>query len=159
MGDLNGTKIGVIHSLLENSAWHSQDKKHPYLLAPVDLQAVKACGVTFAQSMLERVIEERARGRRIGWYVEHPIVFQHGKGRFAYRKNPPSVGSHMQTSPCWKSGHSNTARAQGARAYGDGGHVNRPAVLTGSHVHAGRSEGTSNPQRSTGDAPISWIGQ
>ena len=62
MGDLNGTKIGDIDSLLENSAWHSQDKKHPYLLAPVDLQAVKACGVTFAQSMLERVIEERAKG-------------------------------------------------------------------------------------------------
>lgn len=62
MDDLNGTKIGVIDSLLENSAWHSQDKKHPYLLAPVDLQAVKACGVTFAQSMLERVIEERAKG-------------------------------------------------------------------------------------------------
>ena len=62
MGDLNGTKIGVIDSLLENSVWHSQDKKHPYLLAPVDLQAVKACGVTFAQSMLERVIEERAKG-------------------------------------------------------------------------------------------------
>ena len=62
MDDLNGTKIGVIDSLLENSVWHSQVKKHPYLLAPVDLQAVKACGVTFAQSMLERVIEERAKG-------------------------------------------------------------------------------------------------
>ena len=62
MDDLNGTKIGVIDSLLENSAWHSRDKKHPYFLAPVDLQAVKACGVTFAQSMLERVIEERAKG-------------------------------------------------------------------------------------------------
>ena len=32
------------------------------LLAPNDLQAVKACGVTFAQSMIERVIEERAAG-------------------------------------------------------------------------------------------------
>jgi fumarylacetoacetate (FAA) hydrolase family protein len=32
------------------------------LLAPVDLQAIKACGVTFARSMLERVIEERAAG-------------------------------------------------------------------------------------------------
>lgn len=32
------------------------------LLAPVDLQAVKACGVTFVRSMLERVIEERAAG-------------------------------------------------------------------------------------------------
>jgi fumarylacetoacetate (FAA) hydrolase family protein len=32
------------------------------LLAPVDLQVIKACGVTFATSTLERVIEERARG-------------------------------------------------------------------------------------------------
>ena len=31
-------------------------------LAPVDLQAVKAAGVTFAISAIERVIEERARG-------------------------------------------------------------------------------------------------
>jgi fumarylacetoacetate (FAA) hydrolase family protein len=37
-------------------------------LAPVDLQAVKAAGVTFAISAIERVIEERARGdfRRAG---------------------------------------------------------------------------------------------
>lgn len=34
----------------------------PRLLAPVDLQAIKACGVTFLRSMLERVIEERAKG-------------------------------------------------------------------------------------------------
>ncbi|MEQ3551650.1 fumarylacetoacetate hydrolase family protein [Pseudonocardia nematodicida] len=34
----------------------------PHLLAPVDLQAVKACGVTFAGSMVERVIEERCGG-------------------------------------------------------------------------------------------------
>ncbi|WP_338057600.1 fumarylacetoacetate hydrolase family protein [Sphingomonas beigongshangi] len=34
----------------------------PRLLAPVDLQVVKAAGVTFATSALERVIEERARG-------------------------------------------------------------------------------------------------
>jgi len=32
------------------------------LLAPCDLQVVKACGVTFAGSMIERVIEERAKG-------------------------------------------------------------------------------------------------
>ena len=34
----------------------------PHLLAPIDLQAIKACGVTFARSMIERVIEERAAG-------------------------------------------------------------------------------------------------
>ena len=32
------------------------------LLTPCDLQAVKACGVTFAASLVERVIEERAKG-------------------------------------------------------------------------------------------------
>ena len=37
-------------------------RDRPWLLAPIDLQAVKAAGVTFAVSMLERVIEERARG-------------------------------------------------------------------------------------------------
>ena len=40
---------------------HAND--HPMrLLAPCDLQAIKAAGVTFVASMLERVIEERARG-------------------------------------------------------------------------------------------------
>ncbi len=34
----------------------------PHLLAPIDLQCIKACGVTFAVSAVERVIEERARG-------------------------------------------------------------------------------------------------
>jgi len=33
-----------------------------HLLAPIDLQCVKAAGVTFAVSAIERVIEERARG-------------------------------------------------------------------------------------------------
>lgn len=38
------------------------DPTSPHLLAPNDLQVVKACGVTFVESMLERVIEERAKG-------------------------------------------------------------------------------------------------
>ncbi len=33
-----------------------------HFLSPADLQAIKACGVTFARSMVERVIEERAAG-------------------------------------------------------------------------------------------------
>jgi fumarylacetoacetate (FAA) hydrolase family protein len=46
--------------VLDNSMARRHDR--PHLLAPCDLQAVKACGVTFARSMVERVIEERARG-------------------------------------------------------------------------------------------------
>ncbi len=40
-------------------AGKSRDVK---IIAPIDLQAIKAAGVTFASSMLERVIEEKARG-------------------------------------------------------------------------------------------------
>jgi fumarylacetoacetate (FAA) hydrolase family protein len=47
---------------LANSAHGARDPARPWLLAPVDLQAVKACGVTYVRSMLERVIEERCRG-------------------------------------------------------------------------------------------------
>lgn len=34
----------------------------PQLLAPIDLQVIKACGVTFAGSLVERLIEEQTRG-------------------------------------------------------------------------------------------------
>jgi len=40
----------------------SQDCKSPHFLTPIDLQVVKAAGVTFVHSMIERVIEERAIG-------------------------------------------------------------------------------------------------
>nr|WP_235505876.1 fumarylacetoacetate hydrolase family protein [Arthrobacter sp. Leaf337] len=40
----------------------AQDTSLPHLLAPVDLQVIKACGVTFVDSMIERVIEERCGG-------------------------------------------------------------------------------------------------
>jgi fumarylacetoacetate (FAA) hydrolase family protein len=40
----------------------AEDAGRPHLLAPIDLQVVKACGVTFVESMIERVIEERCGG-------------------------------------------------------------------------------------------------
>lgn len=57
-----GEALGKLADILANTAVDQRDAKLPFLLAPVDLQAVKAAGVTFAISMLERVIEERARG-------------------------------------------------------------------------------------------------
>jgi fumarylacetoacetate (FAA) hydrolase family protein len=57
-----GTRIGDFPEILANSAYDRRDRGLPWLLAPCDLQAIKACGVTFATSMLERVIEEQARG-------------------------------------------------------------------------------------------------
>ena len=53
------------------------------LLAPADLQAVKAAGVTFADSMLERVIEEQAKG--------DPLRAQEIRGRLA-----PVLGDNLK---------------------------------------------------------------
>ncbi len=49
-------------ALFGNSDPALRDPRQPWLLAPVDLQAVKAAGVTFATSLLERVVEEQAKG-------------------------------------------------------------------------------------------------
>ncbi|MCC8946837.1 MULTISPECIES: fumarylacetoacetate hydrolase family protein [Bradyrhizobium] len=57
-----GERIGDFEAILANTPPDGRDKARPHLLAPVDLQVLKAAGVTFAISMLERVIEERARG-------------------------------------------------------------------------------------------------
>ena len=54
--------LGSIADLIHNSHADRRDPKKPYLLAPCDLQAVRACGVTFVSSMVERVIEEHAKG-------------------------------------------------------------------------------------------------
>jgi fumarylacetoacetate (FAA) hydrolase family protein len=55
-------RIGSIAEVLANSAFDRRDPRAPWLLAPCDLQAIKASGVTFVASLLERVIEEQARG-------------------------------------------------------------------------------------------------
>jgi fumarylacetoacetate (FAA) hydrolase family protein len=56
-----GEPLGSINDLIAASRPDASEKD-TYLLAPCDLQAVKACGVTFVGSMIERVIEERAGG-------------------------------------------------------------------------------------------------
>ena len=55
-----GEDIGSIDEWINLAAESGNPASH--LLAPCDLQAVKACGVTFAKSMVERVIEEKADG-------------------------------------------------------------------------------------------------
>ncbi|MEO6881405.1 MAG: fumarylacetoacetate hydrolase family protein [Mycobacteriaceae bacterium] len=53
-----GRHLGSLHDILTNT--HSGEG--PRLLVPIDLQVLKAAGVTFAVSMVERVIEERVGG-------------------------------------------------------------------------------------------------
>ena len=55
-------KTWSTESLWANTDPQNRDEKQAWFLAPTDLQAIKAAGVTFVASMLERVIEEQARG-------------------------------------------------------------------------------------------------
>jgi fumarylacetoacetate (FAA) hydrolase family protein len=54
--------VADVASALANSDETARDAARPWLLAPCDLQVIKAAGVTFVASMLERVIEEKAAG-------------------------------------------------------------------------------------------------
>ena len=57
-----GTSIGAVANIVANSRAEAPSDAMPRLAAPIDLQAIKASGVTFVVSLLERVIEEQARG-------------------------------------------------------------------------------------------------
>ena len=66
-----GEAVGTLERLLEDSTVApastnpvdaAGQRARPWLLAPIDLQAIKASGVTFVVSLLERVIEEQAKG-------------------------------------------------------------------------------------------------
>jgi fumarylacetoacetate (FAA) hydrolase family protein len=56
----HGRRVGTLAEILRNTVRGQRDA--PTLLAPTDLQVIKAAGVTFASSLLERVIEEQAKG-------------------------------------------------------------------------------------------------
>ena len=57
-----GDALGPVEELVAASAAGAPDDAPGRRLAPCDVQAIKACGVTFAVSLIERVIEEQAGG-------------------------------------------------------------------------------------------------
>jgi fumarylacetoacetate (FAA) hydrolase family protein len=57
-----GKPVGSVAAIARNGFEDGRNPSKPWLLSPVDLQAVKASGVTFVVSLIERVIEEQARG-------------------------------------------------------------------------------------------------
>ena len=58
-----GERLGALADILANTPEDARDETRPWLLAPVDLHVIKAAGVTFAVSMIERVIEEKTKGK------------------------------------------------------------------------------------------------
>ena len=84
--------MAAVSDLLSNSDEPSRDPSRPSLLAPNDLQAIKAAGVTFVSSMLERVIEEQARGDPAkAERVRHAIVAIIGDDLAAVRPGSPEA--------------------------------------------------------------------
>jgi fumarylacetoacetate (FAA) hydrolase family protein len=59
---VKGESLGSLDEITAAGLEGNRAGPRPWLLAPCDLQAIKACGVTFCGSMLERVVEERAAG-------------------------------------------------------------------------------------------------
>ena len=62
VGSAEGEDLGSVHELVNAAQRGEAASSGIRLLAPCDVQAIKACGVTFAVSLLERVIEEQAKG-------------------------------------------------------------------------------------------------
>jgi len=60
--DLSGERLGPVADFVAAPAEMGYGAARACLLAPCDLQALKASGVTFARSMIERVIDERTAG-------------------------------------------------------------------------------------------------
>src|SRR4030095_14125405 len=54
-------RVGSFGDVLSNSNEETRNPRAPWLLAPCDLQAIKASGVTFVASLLERGIGEQGR--------------------------------------------------------------------------------------------------
>jgi fumarylacetoacetate (FAA) hydrolase family protein len=59
----DGERLGDVNDLLANTVPDRRDTAKPWFLAPIDLQVIKASGVTFAISLIERVIEEKTKGK------------------------------------------------------------------------------------------------
>jgi fumarylacetoacetate (FAA) hydrolase family protein len=85
-------RIAATADVLANSAFDARNPALPWFLAPCDLQALKASGVTFVASTLERVIEEQARGDPAkAVAVRHEIVAVIGDNLSKIRPGSPEA--------------------------------------------------------------------
>lgn len=103
--EANAPRLCALDQLVANSRWDRHDEALPRLLAPCDLQAVKAAGVTFATSMIERVVEEQARGDpRRAAEVRAEIEARVGGKLEAIRPGSPEaerLKQHLQATGAW----------------------------------------------------------
>jgi fumarylacetoacetate (FAA) hydrolase family protein len=94
IANISGEPVGTLDELLQNSPTDQRDPRKPWLLAPIDLQAIKAAGVTFAVSLLERVIEEQARGNpQESSSIRNEIVSSVGQALDKLKPGSPQAAS------------------------------------------------------------------
>ena len=86
-------RLAALSDVLRAASEHDRDPPDAWLIAPCDLQAIKAAGVTFVASMLERVIEEQARGDAArAEAVRRSIVAVIGDNLSRIRPGSPEAG-------------------------------------------------------------------
>ena len=86
-------RLAALSDVLHAASEHDRDPPDAWLIAPCDLQAIKAAGVTFVASMLERVIEEQARGDAArAEAVRRSIVAVIGDNLSRIRPGSPEAG-------------------------------------------------------------------
>lgn len=92
-----GAPVAGVAEVIANSGADARVDETPWLIAPCDLQAVKASGVTFVASMLERVIEEQARGNpALAESVRKEVVAVIGEDLSKVRPGSPEAAQLKQ---------------------------------------------------------------
>jgi fumarylacetoacetate (FAA) hydrolase family protein len=95
--DSNINCLGSLEDILENSIYDQRKDDIPYFLSPNDTQTVKACGVTFISSLLERVIEEKAKGDpKLAKQIRDEITSNIGEGLQHVKPGSPHAKNLMQ---------------------------------------------------------------
>lgn len=95
--------LAATGEVLANSDETRRQAQQPWFMAPCDLQAIKASGVTFVASMLERVIEEQARGDASrAEAVRQAVVAVIGDNLRSVQPGSPNRPSSKKS--CWPKG-------------------------------------------------------
>lgn len=147
LANVAGKTIGDVETVLQNSSHAMRSASMPWFLAPIDLQPVKAAGVTFLTSLIDRVIEEKAGGSRqaasdIRGEIEKLVGTEVGKVRPGSIE-AESLKAHLQSEGMW-SQYLEVGIGPDAEVF-----TKCPpmaAVGTGSHVGILRSSHWNNPE-------------
>ena len=116
-----GESLGRVEALIEGALKGSSSAVQ--LLAPCDVQAIKACGVTFAVSLLERVIEEQAGGdaskaEEVRATIHKLIgadLRRSSRGRKQRRRSRPSSNGAARGRNTWRSASGRMRRCSRSR--------------------------------------------